>query len=60
MFIKPDNPNEEEDVVPMPGGFPSDPGRSTSINPPGSWGIPRPSIFRVGFAGREATQGRRP
>ncbi|KAF8555990.1 RCC1/BLIP-II [Imleria badia] len=58
--LEPDNPNEEEDAVPMPGGFPSDPGLSAPINPPGSWGLPRPSIFRVGFAGRGATRGRPP
>ncbi|KAF8141567.1 regulator of chromosome condensation 1/beta-lactamase-inhibitor protein II, partial [Boletus edulis] len=47
--LEPD-PNEEENTVPMPGGFPSDPGPSTLINPPGSRGIPRSSIFRIGFA----------
>lgn len=52
MFIKPDDPNDEADTVPMPGGFPSEPGPSTPINPLGSWGIPRSSVFRVGFAGR--------
>ncbi|KAN0088441.1 Regulator of chromosome condensation 1/beta-lactamase-inhibitor protein II [Tylopilus felleus] len=55
--LEPDDPNEEQDGVPMPGGFPAEPGPSTNINPPGSWGIPRPAIFRVGFAGRGATRG---
>ena len=57
MINKPDDPTGAEDAVQMPGGFPSEAGPSTPINPPGSWGLPRPSVFRIGLAGRGATGG---
>jgi len=58
--LEPDDPNDEE-VVPMPGGFPSPPGHSSSshVSTPGSWGISRPTVFRVGFAGRGRMRGGR-
>ncbi|KAG9313021.1 hypothetical protein JVU11DRAFT_6460 [Chiua virens] len=56
--LEPDDPDEEGSVS-MPGGFPPgpEPSERTPTNPPGSSGIPRLSIFRVGFAGRGSTRG---
>ena len=50
--VKPDDPDDEEEATTMPGRFPTSAGPSTPTNPPG---IPRPSIFRIGFGGRGAT-----
>jgi SCF-associated factor 1 len=52
--------DNDEDLVQMPGGFPSGPGPSTSVDfprPPGTWGLPHAPVFRVGFAGRGAPRG---
>ncbi|KIJ65618.1 hypothetical protein HYDPIDRAFT_110746 [Hydnomerulius pinastri MD-312] len=57
---EPDDLDNEEDSVRMPGGFPSRSGPSNSPDfphEPGSWGPPHMRVFRVGFAGRGAMRG---